>query len=85
MPTCAVASTRPGGSFDLAGKETELAELRQRAADPDLWNDLREVLPLLAQKQYYETLEHGYARGSEPVQFVNRVRNYEDILKRTVE
>jgi membrane-bound lytic murein transglycosylase F len=58
---------------------------RRLDKNPDLWRDLREVLPLLAQKQYYETLDHGYARGSEPVQFVNRVRNYEDILKRTVD
>ena len=58
---------------------------RRLDKNPDLWQDLQEVLPLLAQKQYYKTLDHGYARGSEPVQFVTRIRNYEDILKRTVE
>jgi membrane-bound lytic murein transglycosylase F len=58
---------------------------RQLGKDPNLWIDMREVLPLLAQKQYYKTLKHGYARGSEPVLYVSRVRNYEDILKRTVD
>lgn len=53
--------------------------------DPNLWKDLAEVLPLLAQRKYYETLSHGYARGSEPVHFVYRIRNYQDILDRTVE
>jgi membrane-bound lytic murein transglycosylase F len=58
---------------------------RRLDKNPDLWADLQKVLPLLARKKYYKTLDHGYARGSEPVQFVNRIRNYEDILKRTVE
>ena len=29
----------PGGSFDVAGKEQELVELRELASAPDLWND----------------------------------------------
>jgi peptide chain release factor 2 len=29
----------PGGSFDVAGKERELEELRELASAPDLWND----------------------------------------------
>jgi peptide chain release factor 2 len=32
-------STTPGGSFDVAGKEAELVELRELASAPDLWND----------------------------------------------
>jgi membrane-bound lytic murein transglycosylase F len=58
---------------------------RQLGKDPNLWVDMRGVLPLLAQKQYYKTLKHGYARGSEPVLYVSRIRNYEDILKRAVD
>ncbi len=64
-------------------KSSRLA--RRLGKDPDRWKDLSEVLPLLAQRSYYTTLKHGYARGSEPVQYVTRVRNYEDILKRTAE
>ncbi len=29
----------PGGSFDVAGKETALPALRDKAAEPGLWND----------------------------------------------
>jgi peptide chain release factor 2 len=41
----------PGGSFDVAGKEEELAELRDLASAPDLWHDAdraREVTQKLA-------------------------------------
>ncbi len=44
-------STTPGGSFDVAGKEAELVELRELASAPDLWNDqdrAREVTQKLA-------------------------------------
>jgi peptide chain release factor 2 len=34
----------PGGSFDVAGKEAELVELRERASAPDLWNDQERAL-----------------------------------------
>ncbi len=57
----------------------ELAERLDH--DPDTWTGLREVLPLLSKKRYHKTLKHGYARGNEPVQFVRRVRNYQDILR----
>ena len=58
----------------------ELAERLDH--DPDTWAGLRQVLPLLSKKRYYKTLKHGYARGKEPVRFVRRVRNYQDILNR---
>lgn len=58
---------------------------RRLGKDPDRWASLAEVLPFLAHRNYYKALEHGYARGSEPVQFVNRVRYYNDILVRTVD
>jgi peptide chain release factor 2 len=34
----------PGGSFDVAGKEAELVELRELASAPDLWNDQERAL-----------------------------------------
>ncbi len=49
--------------------------------DPTRWNDLKEVLPLLTQKKYYRQLKHGYARGTEPVRYVRRIRNYQNILE----
>jgi len=48
--------------------------------DPDLWRDLETVLPLLSQKKYYKKLKYGYARGYEPVIYVRRIRDYQDIL-----
>jgi membrane-bound lytic murein transglycosylase F len=58
----------------------ELARRLDR--NPDRWPDLGEVFPLLSRKQYYKTLKHGYARGREPVIYVQRIRNYQDILIR---
>ena len=48
--------------------------------NPDSWLDLNGVLPLLAQKKYYKSLKYGYARGTEPVTYVRRIRNYQNIL-----
>ncbi len=48
--------------------------------NPNLWIDMKEVLPLLSDKQYYKDLTYGYARGNEPVQYVTRIRDYDDIL-----
>jgi membrane-bound lytic murein transglycosylase F len=52
--------------------------------NPYEWVDLKEVLPLLSDKYHYEKLKHGYARGNEPVKYVTRIRNYEDVLKKTL-
>ena len=57
---------------------------RRMNKDPNLWHDLAEVLPLLSRREYYRTLKHGYARGGEPVRYVNRIRHYRDILERTL-
>ena len=58
---------------------------RRLGRDPNRWIDLQEVFPLLAQKQYYQTVKHGYARGGEPVRYVSGIRNYEDILQRSLQ
>lgn len=49
--------------------------------DPDRWVSLQEVLPLLAENKHYRTLPHGYARGGEPVIYVQRIREYQQILE----
>ena len=57
--------------------------LAQRAGlNPDKWQDVRQVLPRLAQPADFQKLQHGYARGFEAVQFVDNVRNYYAILER---
>jgi len=48
--------------------------------NPDLWSDVKKVLPLLAVPEYYAQARQGYARGGMPVAFVDRVRAYYDIL-----
>jgi membrane-bound lytic murein transglycosylase F len=57
--------------------------LAQRAGlNPDQWQDVRQVLPRLADPEAFTTLKHGYARGFEALQLVDNVRNYHDILAR---
>lgn len=48
--------------------------------NPNRWSDVRTVLPLLSQRRYFQNLRHGYARGLEPVIYVQRIRNYHDLL-----
>lgn len=52
-----------------------------QGGDPDNWMDLRAALPLLAQRKWYSKLPYGYARGWEPVLYVNNIRAYYNILK----
>jgi membrane-bound lytic murein transglycosylase F len=51
----------------------------------NVWSDLKKVLPLLAQKKYYKDLKYGYARGDEPVKYVESIYNYKDILENAFE
>ncbi len=50
--------------------------------NPDSWQELATVLPLLSNKKYYKKLKHGYARGLEPVNYVKNIRNYQDMLEK---
>ena len=58
----------------------QLARLLDK--NPDRWSTLKETLPLLSQKKYYQKLKHGYARGREPVRYVERINNYHNILEK---
>jgi membrane-bound lytic murein transglycosylase F len=49
--------------------------------DPDTWIDLSDALPLLSQRKWYSQLPYGYARGWEPVLYVNNIRAYYNILR----
>jgi membrane-bound lytic murein transglycosylase F len=49
--------------------------------NPDLWQDVRSFLPLLAQEFWYTQTKRGYARGWEPVRYVDNIRAYLDILE----
>lgn len=48
--------------------------------DPDKWMDVKERLPLLGLKEWHSQTKHGFARGEEPVRFVENVRGYYDLL-----
>ncbi len=52
----------------------------QRDGNPWLWRDVRESLPLLRQRRWYSQTTHGYARGHEPVIYVDNIRSYFDLL-----
>lgn len=52
----------------------------KQGGNPNLWRDVREHLPLLRQRKWYETTRYGYARGDEPVRYVRNIRNYYSIL-----
>ena len=53
---------------------------QQQGGDPDRWVDVKTRLPLLQQKKYYKNTKYGYARGKEPVHYVENIRRYYDTL-----
>ena len=56
---------------------------QKMSLNKNVWNDLKRALPLLSQKKYYKGLKHGYARGSEPVRYVDSIYDYKDILQKS--
>ncbi|MGZ5038227.1 MAG: membrane-bound lytic murein transglycosylase MltF [Usitatibacter sp.] len=55
---------------------------QQSRLNPDKWQDVRQVIPKLAEPDVFQSLKHGYARGGEAMQLVDNIRNYYDILAR---
>jgi len=53
---------------------------QQRGGDPDKWEDVKKTLPLLSRKAWYKQTKHGYARGIEPVRYVENIRKYYKVL-----
>ena len=45
--------------------------------NPDSWADVKQRLPLLSQKPYYNKLTYGYARGHEAYAYVENIRKYQ--------
>ncbi len=77
----ALASYNVGfGHLEDARRLTESA-----GKNPDRWVDVKEFLPLLAQKEWYSKTRFGYARGHEPVLYVQNIRRYYDVLARLTE
>lgn len=52
----------------------------KQGGNPDSWPEVKQRLPLLSRKQWYKQTKNGYARGVEPVLFVERIRKYYNTL-----
>lgn len=52
----------------------------RNGGNPDRWLDVRDNLPLLTQERWYSQTRFGYARGYEPVHFVENIRTFYEIL-----
>lgn len=53
---------------------------RRLNKDPYSWSEIKKILPLLSQKKYYKNSKHGYARGEEPVRYVNSIQHYLEMI-----
>jgi membrane-bound lytic murein transglycosylase F len=53
---------------------------RKLGGNPDRWVDVKRHLPLLAEERWHTQTRHGFARGGQPVYFVENVRRYYDLL-----
>ncbi|WP_283148337.1 membrane-bound lytic murein transglycosylase MltF [Silvimonas soli] len=58
----------------------ELARKMNKNADS--WADVKSILPLLRLPKYFSQTKYGFARGGEPVVFVESLRTYYDVLAR---
>jgi membrane-bound lytic murein transglycosylase F len=54
----------------------------QSGLNPDVWADVKRVMPLLSRPSVYKNAKRGKARGGEAVILVETVRLYHDMLKR---
>lgn len=54
--------------------------VKMKGGDQNRWKDVREALPLLQNREWYQKVRYGYARGGEPVIYVRNIRRYYEIL-----
>lgn len=72
----ALASYNVGmGHLEDARRLTE-----QQGGNPNKWMDVKQRLPLLTEEKWHQQTKHGYARGKEPVRYVENIRSYYDLL-----
>jgi peptidoglycan lytic transglycosylase F len=55
---------------------------RNKGLDPDKWESLAKILPLLQYSKYYKNTKYGFCRGDEPIRYINQIMIYYDVLKR---
>jgi len=54
---------------------------QRNGGNPDKWADVKKQLPNLSKPEIFKTLKYGYARGQDPVNYVDNIRNYYDLLQ----
>ena len=64
----------------LGHVEDAMEITRRQGGNPDKWIDVKDHLPLLRKRKWYQNTRHGYARGDEPVNYVQNIRHFHDIL-----
>jgi membrane-bound lytic murein transglycosylase F len=64
----------------LGHLEDARALTKKQGGNPDKWMDVKQRLPLLTQEKWHQQTKYGYARGYEPVKFVENIRSYYDLL-----
>jgi membrane-bound lytic murein transglycosylase F len=52
----------------------------QQGGNPNKWLDVKQRLPLLADEKWHRNTKYGFARGNEPVEYVENIRGYYDLL-----
>jgi membrane-bound lytic murein transglycosylase F len=62
--------------------EDARAIARSLKLEPNVWVNMKQVLPLLMRPEHASVTRFGYARGGEAVILVENVRQYYDILLR---
>lgn len=65
------------GHFEDARVLTE-----RSGKSPDNWVDVKELLPMLSNPEWYESTKYGEARGEQALTFVTRIRTFYDVLVR---
>jgi membrane-bound lytic murein transglycosylase F len=53
---------------------------QRHGLNPNLWVDVKQMLPLLSRYEHYSTVKRGFCRGSEGLALTENIRNYYDIL-----
>jgi len=69
-------------SYNVGLRHVEDARLltEKQGGDPNLWSDVKKSLPLLSKQKWFSQTRYGYARGEEPVRYIENIRRYYDIL-----
>ncbi|MEQ1639046.1 MAG: membrane-bound lytic murein transglycosylase MltF [Methylococcales bacterium] len=60
-------------------EDARILTLKQKG-NPDKWLEVKKRLPLLRNQKWFKQTKLGFARGDEPVVYVENIRSYYDLL-----